>query len=264
MSSNLYQIMNYDVFIPVRLSNTRLPQKAIKIVDGKPIILYLIERLMSAKKIRNIVVCTTTMESDNLLVKLLEESNISVFRGSEKDILKRYLDAARKFGTDFIVSVDGDDVYTDPIYVDKIIEEYEETKTDFITGDGFPHGFVPVGITKNALEKICKLKVSDNTATGYREFFTQTNLFNCSYIKPKKHIKFPENLRLTLDYEEDFMLAKEIFGALGNNFHLEEIIALFEKRPDLIKIIEGVEKRWEKYFGNNLTDLTLKSTEPRK
>ena len=42
---------NYDVFIPVRLSNTRLPNKAMKLVDEKPIILYLIERLQKSKKI---------------------------------------------------------------------------------------------------------------------------------------------------------------------------------------------------------------------
>jgi len=256
--------MNYDIFLLVRLDSSRLPEKAIKEINNKPIIQYLINRLNKSKKTRNLVVCTTDKKSDDPLISFLEKKNIKYFRGSEHDILVRLRDAAIFFKTDFIVVVDGDDIYTDPHFVDKVIEEYEKTNADFITDDGFPHGFVPIGVTRNALEKICKVKVSNNTETGYREFFTQTNIFNCRYIKPEKDMKFPKKLRLTLDYEEDFMLAKEIFGSLGNYFHLEEIITLFEKQPNLIKIIEGVDERWKQYFGDNLTDLTLKSTEERK
>ena len=60
--------MNCDVFIPIRLSNTRLPKKAMKLVDGKPIILYLIERIKKSKKIRNVIICTTTNESEFPLI----------------------------------------------------------------------------------------------------------------------------------------------------------------------------------------------------
>jgi len=95
--------------------------------------------------------------------------------------------------------------------------------------------------------------------TGYREFFTRTNLFDCRYLKPKKDLKFPKNLRLTLDYEEDYFFAKEIFSQLGNYFHLEDIIDLLEKKPELIKIIDGLDERWKDYYKNNFTDLSLKS-----
>jgi len=257
-------MMNYDIFLLVRLGSSRLPKKAMKEINNKPIIQYLVNRLKNSEKTRNLVVCTTNKKSDDELVNFLEEKEIKYFRGSEHDLLVRLRDAAIFFKTDFVVVVDGDDIYTDPYYVDKVVDEYEKTNADFITDDGFPHGFVPVGITRDALEKICKVKVSNNTETGYREFFTQTNLFNCRYIKPEKYMKFPKKLRLTLDYEEDLILAKEIFGSLGNYFHLEEIIALFEKQPNLIKIIDGVDERWKKYFSKNLTDLTLKSTKERQ
>ena len=146
--------MNCDVFIPIRLSNTRLPQKAMKLVNGKPIITYLIERLLSAKKIRNVIICTTTNESDDPLVNLLKKFNVKVFRGNEKDILIRYLDAARKFETNFIVSVDGDDVYTDTDYVDEIVSIYEKINYDYIDMIEFPFGIASVGIRTSALEKI--------------------------------------------------------------------------------------------------------------
>lgn len=250
--------MNIDIFIPVRLASTRLPEKNMKKISGKPIIKYLIERLQFAKKVRNIIVCTTNLESDDYLIKYLEKEKIMYFRGNEKDILVRFLDAANKYDTDFIVSVDGDDIYTDPVMVDKIIDEYENSKSDYIGSNGFPHGFVPVGIKTMALQKICKLKITNNTETGYRNFFTETKLFNCTYLEPNESLKFFKDLRLTLDYQEDFNLAVEVFKALGNNFHLEDIIKLFKEKPELIKIIEGVDERWKKYWDKNVTDLSIR------
>ena len=43
--------MNYDVLIPVRTGNTRLPGKSLKQIDGKEIIFYLIDRLKTCKNI---------------------------------------------------------------------------------------------------------------------------------------------------------------------------------------------------------------------
>ena len=189
--------MNSDIFILVRLGSTRLPKKSMKKIDKKPIIKYLVERLSAAKKIRNIVICTTNLKSDNPLVEYLEKEKIKFFRGSEKDVLVRLLCAAEQFETDFIVSVDGDDIYTDPVYVDKVVDEFEKTNADYVSGVGFPHGFVPVGIKTKALQKICELKISDNTETGYRNFFTETDLFYCRTLKPPSNIKFPNGLRLT-------------------------------------------------------------------
>ena len=61
--------MNVDIFIPVRMGSSRLPEKHFRKIDGQPVIKYLIERLKSTKKIRNIVVCTTNLKSDYPLVE---------------------------------------------------------------------------------------------------------------------------------------------------------------------------------------------------
>ncbi len=210
--------MNCDVLIPVRTGNTRLPGKALKKIDGKEIILYLVERLKLCKNIRKVIICTTSLSSDDMLSELLTRNNIDYFRGSEKDILDRFNSAAKKFGTDFIINVDGDDIYTDPIYVDQMAQHFENTHDDYIDMIGFPFGFRSVGFSKNALTKICELKDTNDTETGYRDYFTTVDIFKIFNID-YNFIEFPKNLRLSLDYEEDLDLAKIIFNKLGNNFH---------------------------------------------
>ena len=79
--------LNADIFIPVRLSSQRLPSKHLKLVNGEPVILKLIRRLEKSKKIRKIIVCTTTHDSDEPLIEILEKQSILYFRGDKNDII---------------------------------------------------------------------------------------------------------------------------------------------------------------------------------
>lgn len=262
--------MNADIFIPIRLNSSRLPKKHLKKIDGKPLLKYLIERLQSAQKTRSIVVCTTTNASDDPLIQFLENENIQYFRGSEKDILMRFLNAAKHFDTDIIIDVEGDKIYTDPIYVDRIVTEMETNiDIDYVMGSTFSdridhsdHSIAavfPVGIRTTSLEAICMLKKTDNTETGYREFFTNNTSINCKYLVPETKHKIPKNLRLTLDYQEDLDLAIEIFHSLGNNFHFDDILSLMSDKPHLLKITEPVIQKWEQNYKTTQTNFSLKT-----
>lgn len=250
--------MNIDVFIPVRLASERLPKKALKKINEKPIIKYLIERLESCSSIRKIIVCTTTSETDDELADYLSSENILFFRGSEHDILNRYLNAAKKFQTDFIVNVEGDDIYTDPLCVDIISDEFIKTNADYIDISKMPFGLSPSGIKVSALEKICSIKSSENTETGYKQYFTKSGLFKVHHIDLQKTLDFPENTRLSLDYEEDFQLAKKIFSTIGNMFHKNDLSELFQKNSELLEITDGLEKRYTEHFERNRVNISTK------
>lgn len=250
--------MDVDVFIPVRMTSSRLPGKALRIINDKPILKYLLERVQKAKKIRKIIVCTTINKSDDKLIGFLNSENVEFFRGSEHDILTRYLDAANKFGTKFIVNVEGDDIYTDPICIDKIVEEFENTDADYLDIQDMPLGLSPSGIKIDALKIICSIKKTNNTETGYKSFFTSTNLFHTKHIKLVDSLIFPNKTRLTLDYQEDLELAKEIFNEIGNDFHKKNICDLFQKRPELVDITNGLEEKYYRHYTQNLTDINTK------
>jgi len=250
--------LNIDIFIPVRLRSERLPKKGMRKINDKPIIKYLVERLEKTTTVRNLIICTTLTKTDDELVDYLIEEKISYFRGSEHDILDRYVNAAKKFNTDFIVNVEGDDIYTDPDCVDVISKEFLKTNADYLDIDSMPFGLSPSGIKVSALEKICYIKKSKNTETGYKRFFTESGLFKVKHINLENNLDFPKNTRLSLDYEEDFQLAEEIFKHLGNDFHKTDLLELFKQQSNLLDITAGLDERYNAYFKKNNVDISTK------
>ena len=176
------------------------------------------------------------------------------------------MDAAKKFDTDIIIDVEGDKIYTDPNYVDKIANMLKTGKSDFIIGNNsktefdpsnhFIHGIIPAGFKKTALEKICELKNTNDTGTGYREFFIKSKSIKSEFLVIDTD-DFLNKIRLTLDYPEDLQLAEKIFGSLGTRFTTDKLINLFKNRSELISITEKINKEWELNYEKNKTDLTL-------
>ena len=249
--------MNVDAFILARLGSSRLPGKHLMMIEGKPIIQHLVERISKCKSIRNIVVCTTENSNDDLLINFLEKEKISWFRGNEHDVIKRLLDAANKYETDIIVDIEGDKIYTEPDYVDRSVNEMIESKYDFLMGssnassiDHSDHSIsavFPAVIKKSALEKICSIKQEQITETGYREYFTNNSNFKCKYIS-LSDMTIPKNLRLTIDYKQDFEFAKIIFKNLGTFFTFKDVVKFIKLNPDLLKITNSVLEEWEKNY----------------
>ncbi len=246
--------MNTDIFILARSASNRLPGKHMREINGKPVIEILINRLKKSKKIRHIVVCTTNLASDDKLSKFLKEKNIECFRGVDKDILKRLLDAAKYYNTDIIIDLSGDKIYTDTDYVDKVAKILQNEDVDFVRGnnskskfdpsDHFVHGIIPGGFKVNTLEEICKRKKSNNTEDGYTEFFTSENFVKKSYIIPDVDFNITKKIKLDLDYLEDLDLAKKLFNYLDNDFHMNDILKIFLENPNLVKITESKLDEW--------------------
>jgi spore coat polysaccharide biosynthesis protein SpsF len=259
--------MNVDAFILARLGSTRVPQKHLTKICGIPAIKILIERLRSAKKIRNIVVCTTELSSDDPLVDFLAKESIMYFRGNEKDVISRLLAASKKYHTDIIVDAEGDKVYTDPEFVDKVVDEIAADDTDFVIGsdytkkfdptDHFIHGLIPAAIKTTTLEKIFRLKKTKETETGYKEMFFRTDTFKVKFVALDKSITYSKKIRLALDYQEDINLANIIFDKLGMNFHLMDILKLFNNQPELTEITEPIRRKWEENYKKNLIPISF-------
>lgn len=250
--------MNVDIFIPARLDSTRLPKKHLEKINNIPLIEHLVNRLKKGKKFRKIVVCTTDKSSDDQLVDFLKGKKILYFRGDEKDILKRFLDAAKKFDTEVIIDIEGDKLYTEPGFVDKIITEMEKNNYDFIIGNDSPtvfnpdnhlvHGIIPTGIRVSALEKIYTSENHQNKETGYKEIFINSPNITKKFFLFNSELEVPPHLRLTIDYPEDLAFAKELFSHLVSDYTYQDILKAVKNNPELLKIIENINNKWLKNY----------------
>mgnify|MGYP006117901189 CR=1 FL=1 len=258
--------INCDVFIPVRLNSSRLPKKHLQNVNKKPSLQHLIERLKLCNNIRKIIVCCTIDSTDDDLINFLDKLGVQYFRGSEKDILQRFLDAAKKFNTDIIIDVEGDKIYTDPNYVDKLALILKTKNIDFIIGNDsennfnpanhFIHGIVPAGFTTDALKKICESKITQNTETGYREFFLKSKSIKSEFLVIETN-NFLDKIRLTLDYPDDLKLAEKVFQKLNSKFSKDDLVNVFENNPEFISITKNITKEWELNYEKSKSDFKM-------
>lgn len=237
--------MKTAIFLSIREKATRLPKKVLLKIRGRTVTEHLIDRLKLAKLPDMIIMCTSTHPDDDVLVDIAKSNGINFFRGSEDDKLDRYLKASINYKLDFMVIVDGDDIFCDPECIDNIIRKYFETNADYIVYENLPVGVTGHGVKLEALKKVVELKDEMDTEV-WGGYFTETGLFTVLKLKAPKELDYPE-IRMTLDYPEDFNFFKKIFEELykiNKIFTLREILELLEKNPQIIELNKCVHEKY--------------------
>jgi len=227
-----------DCIIQARMSSTRLPGKIMKLINGKPALFYLIDRLRHSKLLKRIIIATTIKECEKPIIIFCKKHNIDYFRGSEDDVLDRYYQTALKYNCKDIMRLTSDCILMDPNIVDDMIEYYYKNKLNYLimkysnnevgAKGGFPDGFNPEIYSFKLLEYSkfnSKLKEEKEHVTIY----LRKNLKNIAKYEIKlkqkyKNINF-KNFHLSLDTQKDFELINEILNYFNNNkFNLFDIL----------------------------------------
>ncbi|MEW5895582.1 MAG: hypothetical protein AB1650_07495 [Candidatus Omnitrophota bacterium] len=236
--------MNRAIFITVRTGSSRLPQKALKEICGAPAIVQLIRRVRHSVMAEGIVLCTTELPEDDILVEIAKNEEIGFFRGSVKDKLIRWHGAASQFKVEFFVTADGDDLLCEPELIDLAFRQYERESPDFIEGTGLVCGSFTYGIKASALSKVCEIKDSEDTEMMW-VYFKDTGLFECAELKDVPDIFKRPEIRMTLDYEDDLRFFRTIFNHFkGGYAGLREVIEYLDQHPDVIKINQYLQERF--------------------
>jgi len=238
--------MRTAVFITARSDSTRLPAKATReILPGVGLLQYIIRRMASARS-DSIVLCTTERSSDDELVRIASEEGIEVYRGSSEDKLDRWLGAARAFNIDAFATADGDDPFCSPSLIDAALNILRERpEIDFVRA---PEGLVCGGFTyalrTQALRHVCDIKGTPDTEMMW-PYFEDTGLF-VGVDLPVAPDVLDDNLRLTVDYEEDLELVRILAseGLRSGDSSLAGIVAFARAHPHLSTINAFRHREW--------------------
>ena len=248
------------IFITVRTGSSRLPGKALLELDGKPTIRQVIDRAKRSKIADVIVLCTTELPEDEALCVIAKDAGIAWSRGSENDKLERWLGAVREFGVDFFVTADGDDLFCEPELIDLAFEQHGRGGADFIEGTNIPVGAFTYGISASALQQVCDMKATNDTEMMW-VYFKDTGMFAVEELTGVDDVFRRPEIRMTLDYPEDFEFFSRIVEDLGRikpGFDLRDVIQYLDEHPGVIEINRHMTAAWAQNQRDK-TSLQLKS-----
>ncbi len=233
------------IIIQARMRSTRLPGKVMKKILGKSIIKLIVERLRRVKYADKIILATSTNAENNILEEEANKLKIGLFRGSEENVLDRFYQTGKKFKLDVAVRITGDCPLIDPKIIEKGIKIFKKNKVDIasnIQKRTFPHGLDFEIFSMDSLKKAWldeKDRLRDDFLSNFvnpTAYIKKSGKFKHLNILNKKDLS---NIRITLDYPEDFALVGKIYEKLypkNPNFGLMEIETLFKKNPQLFEI----------------------------
>ena len=120
-----------SVIIQARMGASRLPNKVLMPLAGKPVLEHVIRRCQHAQLVNRVIVATTVELKDLDIVNFVGGTGISVFSGSANDVLDRYYRAARLFELQHVVRITADCPMIDPDVIDRVIAEYFDKEADY-------------------------------------------------------------------------------------------------------------------------------------
>ncbi len=112
------------LIIQARMGSKRLPGKSILDLAGKPLVARIIERVKRCKNIDEIVLAIPNTKEDKILLEIGKENEISVYQGSENNLLDRYFNAAVMKSANYVVRLPADNAVPEPNEIDKIISHH--------------------------------------------------------------------------------------------------------------------------------------------
>lgn len=226
------------------MGSTRLPGKVMKEILGHPMLWHIYNRLQGAKTLDDIVIATTINPLDKVIIEFAKENGIKYYRGSEMDIVDRMYMTAEKFGATALVRVTADCPLVDPEIVDMMVEAFSVGNYDYVsnwspTQRTYPHGIEVEMYSFKCLRKLW-IEVKDPLLREWIPFNIHDNSdqYNIKIIQNDSDLSV---YRLTVDYEEDFLLVNKIYSELfkqNSVFSMVDILRLMEKNPELAKINE--------------------------
>jgi spore coat polysaccharide biosynthesis protein SpsF len=242
--------MKVGCLLSVREKATRLPKKVLLDVAGKPLTQRLLERLSLARHVDQIILSTSTHPDDQVLVKLAQGLGFSAFCGSEDDKLDRYQKTARRYGLDAVVIVDGDDLFCFPEGVDLVAQGLREGGSDCVYISGLPLGAASTGLTLDALNRVLELKDEQDTEV-WGGYFIGSKYFSSREINVEEPLLNHPEIRLTLDYEDDYELIKGVIEAFQGRMDftsLELMDLLVNRRPDIAQKNRKAQLKYEEHL----------------
>lgn len=241
--------MRTILILQARMLSDRLPGKILKPLLGRPMMSYEIENLLKLRGVDQLVVATGTCKADDAVERFCEESGITCFRGSDNDVLDRFIQAARKHQADVVIRACADCPLMDHHIAQLVVDFFNEhyPKYEYVSNvleRSYPRGMDLEIMTLQALERAQRratTRAEKEHVTYY--VYSHPDEFSLGSVKGPHDLSYH---RWTVDTQEDFALIEKIMDTLEKR-HLprtmQHILELFEAHPQWLLMNRHIKQK---------------------
>ena len=239
-------MMKTIVIIQARMGSSRLPGKVLLPLGESVVLDYVVSRCRQIEGVSDVIVATSTLVQDDAIVEWCKDNDVDCCRGSEDDVLSRYIDCAKQYKPDYVIRVTSDCPFIDYEMASKIVEKMKEFPADYVKVKGsLPRGLVVEMFAYSALQYIDK----HGREPRHREHVTYygyeyVDKFKTTTYEVSEALNHPE-LRITLDTEEDYELCKKVSKHFRGEVLIsaQEVVQFLLDNPDVARINAHIEQK---------------------
>lgn len=203
------------VILQARMASTRLPGKALAQLGVRSVLAHCLERLKLGRA-APVMLATTCNPEDDPLEAEAGDMGIPVFRGPDRDVLGRFVAAARSVGAQLVVRATADNPAVDIDAPLRVLSAIRSSGADHVSERGLPCG---AAVEAVAFDALCR---ADREATEAedREHVTTIIRRDLARFRPLAVDAPPElrrfDLRLTIDTDHDLRFMRRLFERVGH------------------------------------------------
>jgi len=232
--------------VQARTGSTRLPRKVLLELGDRCVLRWVLDRVGRAKQLDSVVLATSTNARDDVLAERCRVWGVPCFRGSEEDVLGRFLAAAQAHDAGLIVRVNADNPLVDPFYVDRLVDAMKGSTMDYVSyrfTDGTPVMLTAVSFFAEIMTLDCLRRAAARIADPSEREHVTLGIYRRPDVFRVDWLEVPDfcsdrRLRFTLDTQDDLSLLREIGALLGPGFQevtAEEVVRIVGERPALLR-----------------------------
>lgn len=206
--------MRIIAIIQARTGSKRFPKKVLKLISNKSLIDWVLSRTKKAKKLTQIILATTIHKRDDILANIGKKNKVLIYRGDEKNVLKRYFDAAKLYKADLIIRICSDNPLVDPSQIDYLIKKFNTKNFEYAynhqsrLNTNYADGFGAEILTFNALKKVYLMAKSKSHKEHVTKFiWDNLKKFKVLPIKSPKKLAYPK-FKFDINTPRDYRLIK--------------------------------------------------------
>ena len=203
---------NYVVaVIQARIGSSRLPNKAMLSLHGKPTIEWVVRRVKKARRIDQVVLAIPDTEADDVLEKTAGKLGVAVFRGAEKDVLHRLCSACEYHKASHFVRICADRPLICWQEIDHLVAFYFDSPCDYAfnhipSGTGYPYGLGAEIVSFKLLREVHEMAVDPSHREHCFNYIIENkHRYTLKTFEPKnRQLQNSGHLRLDLDTFADY------------------------------------------------------------